>query len=452
VIHAEGSASIHRIEISASNVPPAVAALGDAAAAEGRRVPVVLGPPIGGEAQAGSVNAGMKTDGRLEINSAPLIRLSRAAAAKLGEPVLFVLRAEPTQRRCRAWLAMPGSTGRALEAGELPEGVVQLSEAAWMVEAEPPVPPWVVDGDTAAAPLETVFPKPTGKEVTRLHIPVLGVPTALRVMLEATEGARVPVVFGPPVGGDAAASRVDAILQPNERVHINSAALLRLLKATHEAVRVARAPLAVALRVEPGRLRLWLAPAGSRGRALEAPVLPKGLKQLSVSALASAPAPPRPAGGGSQPSAWALDDDNTAVGGLKNPLGNNKRLRIPSTAVPGCFEGIVAAAGGAAPVHLGPPHAQGHTAAAAPLLKAKLRDSGRAEINSAPLMRLLVASDIAAEAAGGAPLELVFRADPTLRACFLWLAPAGSRGRALTAPVLPAGVAQLSSAALKKRK
>ena len=125
-----GAPSVRRLEIRSSNVPPAVAELALAAAAEGGRVPIVLGPPAGGEAQAGGLTAAFQGDGRLVVNSAPLIRLARAAATKLGAPVAVVLRAEPEQRRCRVWLAAPGSTGAALEAGELPEGVVQLSEGA----------------------------------------------------------------------------------------------------------------------------------------------------------------------------------------------------------------------------------------------------------------------------------------------------------------------------------
>jgi hypothetical protein len=58
-------------------------------------------------------------------------------------------------------------------------------------------------------------------------------------------------------------------------------------------------------------------------------------------------------------------------------------------------------------------------------------------------MRMLLATFSAAP-----HLILVLRADPAAGHCFLWLAPSGSTGRALEAPALPAGVAQLSAAAV----
>ena len=109
-----------------------------------------------------------------------------------------------------------------------------------------------------------------------------------------------------------------------------------------------------------------------------------------------------------------------------------------------------------APLHLGPPPPRAGMRPAGPAaLKVKSGDRWRADFNSAPLVRLLVASDIAAAKAGGAGVVLAFRADPERGACFLWLAPAGATGDALAAPTLPEGVAQLSAAALaehKKRK
>jgi len=112
-------------------VPRTIAALAAAAAAEGRHLPVVLGPPAGGDGAAGCISISVsKTQNRLELSSASLMRSVLRAASALGTPIALVLRAEPTQRRCRAWLAMPGSTGEALEAGVLPEGVRQLSEGA----------------------------------------------------------------------------------------------------------------------------------------------------------------------------------------------------------------------------------------------------------------------------------------------------------------------------------
>jgi hypothetical protein len=99
IFHPIGAPSVRRLEIRSSNVPPAVAGLALAAAAEGRRVPVVLGPPAGGEAQAGALTMAFQVDGRIDINSAPLLRLVRAAAAMLGAPVAVILRAEPEEHR-----------------------------------------------------------------------------------------------------------------------------------------------------------------------------------------------------------------------------------------------------------------------------------------------------------------------------------------------------------------
>jgi len=315
-----GAPSVRRLEIRSSNVPPAVAELALAAAAEGGRVPIVLGPPAGGEAQAGGLTAAFQGDGRLVVNSAPLIRLARAAATKLGAPVAVVLRAEPEQRRCRVWLAAPGSTGAALEAGELPEGVVQLSEGA-------------KESDSVAA---AAAPVPRPPEARTL------------------------------------------VLAPK--------------------------PL-------PGPL------AGQQGAFFQ---------------------PER------------LIGDGTYVCSLPCALESSNRLRIKRRLVPTAFEGALAAAGllnrrgcPCTPVFLGPP---GDVGRRLYVLSARLEDfSQRLQITSLPLIRLLRAS---AATAGGAPLDLAFRADPDRGVCFLWLAPAGATGAALEAPALPTGVAQLSEAAL----
>jgi len=90
-------------------------------------------------------------------------------------------------------------------------------------------------------------------------------------------------------------------------------------------------------------------------------------------------------------------------------------------------------------------------------LKAKKRTDSRGwrdggtDISSVHLMRLLAASYESAVAADAA-LDLAFRADPAHGACFLWLAPTGAAGAALEAPALPAGVEQLSEAALAGKR
>jgi hypothetical protein len=53
-----------------------------------------------------------------------------------------------------------------------------------------------------------------------------------------------------------------------------------------------------------------------------------------------------------------------------------------------------------------------------------------------------------AAAAAGAQLAIALRVDPAAHRCCLWLAPSGATGAALEAPTLPAGVEQLSEAAL----
>jgi hypothetical protein len=454
-----GSQIVRGLQVGRAAVPPKLHELIDAAAAKAQRVPVVLGPRAGGETKAGGLSVAKRSDGRLELNSLPLVRRTRSAAAQLGRRVAVVLSAEPEQRRCRVWLAAPtfklvdlklGVLPASLEAGALPSGVSQLSEAALASDA------WEIAGrDTALGSLDAIFSDAMYACSSRsngdlFRVSPLAVPPLVKAAVEKSGGPHAWVFLGPPSCGEAGRNAsVKVALLPDGQLDVKSLQLMRLLLAAKEAAAAAGTPLVLVLRAEEARgaCRLWLAPAGSTGRALEAPMLPAGIAQLTEAALASAPGS-RPTN--LKPSAWTLIDGHTAVGGLKSPLNDPIRVRIPTIAVPAIAQGIAAAAGGAAPLHLGPP--DGRPAAAAALKANINKNDGRLEINSAPLLRLLVASDIAAEAAGGATLELVFRADPTLRACFLWLAPAGSRGRALTAPVLPAGVAQLSSAALKKRK
>jgi hypothetical protein len=280
-------------------VAPEIVALISAAAAGGRRVPVVLGPPIGGEAQAGALTACFQGDvSNFAISSAPLIRLARAATAKASEPVAsepvaLVLRAEPEERRIRAWLAMPGSTGRALEAGALPAGVSQLSEAALKAELDAgrASEVWAAAGDdTVCGLLAGIFPTselPEQDPRSRIRIPKLAVPPALRAMLSAAGSTRAPVVLGPPVGGDSATQGVNTGMEADGRLSIKSIPLLSLLQAANAAAGAAGAPLELVFRADPtlGACRLWLAPAGSKGRAPTAPVLPAGIAQLSAAAL-----------------------------------------------------------------------------------------------------------------------------------------------------------------------
>jgi len=276
-----GSENIRVVQVGASKLAPKIDALISAAVAEGRRVPVVLGPPVGGEAQAGDLTAALQVDDCLVIHSAPLIRLALAAAAML------VLRAEPEQRRLRAWLAAPGSVGAAMEAGTLPEGVTQLSEVALKadVEAGRASEVWATTADdTVVGLLAAAFP--TGN-FERIRVAALSVPPALREMLSVVGIRHAPVVLGPPVGGDAAAQGITARLAADKRLAIKNTALLSLLKSTHATAAEAGAPLTLVLRAEPAARRccLWLARAGSTGRALEAPVMPAGVKQLSEMAF-----------------------------------------------------------------------------------------------------------------------------------------------------------------------
>jgi hypothetical protein len=248
-----------------SKIAPKIFALMIDAVAEGRRLPVVLGPPAGGDAQNSRLTAGVHTsDGRLELNSLPLLRQARAAAAKAGGPLIVALRADVEQRRLRVWLAMPGCSAGELESGTLPAGVSQLSERALAL------------------------------------------------------GAKLPVNGAPPGGG--------------------------------------REVL---------------------------PVLPAGVKRLSISAF-------RPAGGGSQPSPWALADANTAVGSLKTALKGVRRFRLKNTCTPVSFPALAAALSPVGvPVHLGPPRTGGGGGQLpAAELEAKLNKSdARLDVNSAPLMR-----------------------------------------------------------------
>jgi len=290
-----GSSEYRRaVQIGRSRVAPEIAALVSAAAAGGRRVPVVLGPPAGGEAQAGALTAGFQGDAAtFAINSAPLLRIARAAsvhaaAAALGTPVFLVLRAEPAERRIRAWLAMPGSTGHALEAGALPSGVRQLSEAALKAELDAgrASEVWAAAGDdTVCGLLAGIFP--TSELPERIRIPKLAVPPALRAMLSAAGSTRAPVVLGPPVGGDSATQGVNTGMEADGRLSIKSIPLLSLLQAANAAAGAAGAPLELVFRADPTlrACRLWLAPAGSKGRAPTAPVLPAGIAQLSSAAL-----------------------------------------------------------------------------------------------------------------------------------------------------------------------
>jgi hypothetical protein len=297
LIPAVGSPKVKKFELRPNNVPPAIAAL----AAAGRRVPVVLGPPVGGEAQAGELTASLESRGHLLLSSAALLRLVRASAAALGAPPLFVLRAEAGKGRIRAWLAADDSAGAALEAGQLPAGASQLSEEALAVEAAAGLP-WAPAGqDTAIGKLDAICKKEARDNNSldrRVRIPALAVPPAAKALFELAAGAGkpvpVPLLLGPPSG---AAREVDWIMeitqQKDENLHINSAPLVRLLRSAHFAAGVAQ--LSVVLRAEPGagRLRMWLAPAGSTGPALEAPNLPAGVAQLSARAVAAAPRVPR---------------------------------------------------------------------------------------------------------------------------------------------------------------
>jgi hypothetical protein len=279
--------SRHRLLIGAGNVPKAIKSLLEAAYAEGRRTPVVLGPPAGGEDVAGELSATLQKDGRLEICSLPLLKLINAAAGKLGVPVACMLRAEPQQRRCRLWLVPPGSSLEALEAPVLPAGVSQLNAAALAAEA---AHSWAAAGECgirgALAAINLVGADGANGA---MHMPANAVPPALQAAVAAGERARVPLAFGPPIGGEARAGGTKVLLREEGGLRVNSAPLIRLLREAREAAAAAGAPLDVVLRAEPdsGRCRLWLAPSGSEGAALEAPTLPAGVAQISEAALAA---------------------------------------------------------------------------------------------------------------------------------------------------------------------
>lgn len=140
-------------------------------------------------------------------------------------------------------------------------------------------------GGTATARLDALFAKAaTLSNIPRLHVPKTAVPPSLR---PAASGGEVVVVLGPPVGGEQRASGVQAALLPDGHLDVSSSALMRLLRVAA----AEGAPLVLALRSEPaaaGRVRFWLAPAGSKGASLEAPALPPRVAQLTAAALAGA--------------------------------------------------------------------------------------------------------------------------------------------------------------------
>lgn len=281
VISAGDCAGLQRLRVGAASIPPAVKAL---AAAATSCVPVALGPPAAGEAAAaGGVTAMPRAqDGILEINCKPLVRMLDAVAAAAGGRVACYLRAEPSAGRVRLWLAMPGCSPEALEAGALPEGATQLNAAA----LAPAASVWALSsGGTATARLDALFAKAaTLSNIPRLHVPKTAVPPSLR---PAASGGEVVVVLGPPVGGEQRASGVQAALLPDGHLDVSSSALMRLLRVAA----AEGAPLVLALRSEPaaaGRVRFWLAPAGSKGASLEAPALPPRVAQLTAAALAGA--------------------------------------------------------------------------------------------------------------------------------------------------------------------
>lgn len=126
LLHAVPNEKVGRIEIPALRLPPELASLAAAAGEQG--LPAALGAPLGGEAHS-ELRAKLRSSGRLDLNSLPLMRRARAAAAQAGGAIQLVVRAEPAAGRCRVWLAMPGCSAGELEAGALPDGAEQLSEA-----------------------------------------------------------------------------------------------------------------------------------------------------------------------------------------------------------------------------------------------------------------------------------------------------------------------------------
>lgn len=269
-----------RLLVGAGNVPPAMKALLAAAAAEGRRCPVVLGPPAGGEDTPGELSSMLQKDGKLEICSLPLLRLINKAVERLGGPMAVLLRAEPQERRVRLWLAPAGGSLEELEAPALPAGVGQLSSAALAAEA---AQSWAAasDGDMRGA-LATIVLAGDKDGKGTISIPVHAVSPALRATIAAGARSRVPLVFGPPNGGEKMAGGVRVILREEGGLRINSAPLIRLLREAREAAAAAGAEVEVRLRAEPQerRVRMWLAPAGSEGEAL-----PAGVTQISEAGI-----------------------------------------------------------------------------------------------------------------------------------------------------------------------
>jgi len=222
-------------------VPAAVAALVRAADADGGRVPVACGPPVDGEAQAGSLTATFQINGKLAINGTLLMRRIREAAAKLGVPVAVVLRAEPEQRRCRLWLARPGAKGKDLEAGVLPDGVTQLSEAALASGVWEPAG---AGADTLAGSLDAIFAKTSSANA--VHLPLVPATLIPPALLSARWMA---AALGAPAAGEPEPSdNVRISLTSDGHMEVSGAQLVRLLGAAHAAA--AGAPLAVVLRAE----------------------------------------------------------------------------------------------------------------------------------------------------------------------------------------------------------
>jgi hypothetical protein len=149
---------------------------------------------------------------------------------------------------------------------------------------------------------------------------------------------------------------------------------------------------------------------------------------------------------------WIYAGDGTVLGSLDAIFAkefaptssNNRRIRITGHALPP--DAALLAPGMSAPfrVALGMPSGSVEDTQT---LKMEYKIDGFLHINSAPLLRLLRDAHTAA-AAAGAQLAIALRVDPAAHRCCLWLAPSGATGAALEAPTLPAGVEQLSEAAL----
>jgi len=305
-------------------VPPAAVATGVAAllaGAPGCRAPVRF---LGDEQPRQSLEAALRPDGSLEVASPPLARLLRAAqevavTSGVRGALQIVLHAAPGTDHLRLWLAPA-------RGDSLP--VAQLSAAALAAEAAAAsgLPPaererraaepgaqrpiksvraassWaLLDADTVACGLEAALAdRHHASQMGRLRLPKALLPPALAAAAAenlAAAGAGpslvkgaampwLPVFLGPPSSPAAGISQMQVRLQKDGRTQLLSSPLLRCLERVNTAS-AGGPPLALVLRAEPAarRCRLWIAPAGAVGGALDAPSLPPGVQQLSEATL-----------------------------------------------------------------------------------------------------------------------------------------------------------------------